>query len=595
VCGVNTDPLCTSSNQYNIDTLNNKCPMSKDMDRFKCRVGFKHYDEYFRLVNTATLSNGVCTENICAYCDCEEDDVTPGFIGMTGRECDIEFTRCPDGVQVCFNGAPCVEVNHKYVCSCPYTTDPVLTYAGEHCEYVASDFCAMSTSYDVSESGRWFCTNNGNCRNGATNPEDICRCKEGYYGLHCEFKEEKPVCDIKCENDGICNTGIKDYSNYDVTLANFLKHGDEETSSYCVCPDGWTGLTCQYRVEECGSSVCLNGASCKSGMGGYYCDCSDVDLTNSDGNVIPYAGTSCERVYTTMCGFDNTGYFCTNGGSCPAELHLPCECPEDFHGPKCEFEGGARKSTCTLGCKNDGVCHFGDGPEITIYDNLNLTMPDIRIGMHCLCPTGYAGYFCENAIDICGNFEHHCQNKGKCVMEGSEYKCDCNTDSSDTPYAGVHCEHRATTFCVRPGASTEFLCTNEGECKEILVPGVKTHPGCICNPEHTGKYCDLNVTKNQGQGIIYEVNTLTKIFLGITIVLTLFGVSIFLTMFIRMKLADSPDRVYTTPDELPPGGVPPEVHIHALNLDNDHDNTLYMGTGYEEEEEEAIDFDKVIC
>jgi len=588
VCGVNTHPICNSTNQKYIDTMNYKCPMSNDLEPYKCRVGFKFYDEYFPNVNTVTLSNGVCTASRCAYCDCEEDEVKPGFVGMTGRECDIEFMRCPEGTQTCFHGAPCVEVKDAYACSCSNTTDSLVQYAGEHCEYVASDFCSInSTLYDVSSSGQWFCTNNGRCRDGITVPEYICRCNEGYFGLHCEFKEEPPVCDITCENGGICSTGIKDFSKYDDALANFLKEGDGENVSYCVCPDGWTGTTCQYRVEECGANACLNGASCQEGMGGEYCDCSDVDLTDAKGNVIPYAGMSCERVYTTMCGFDNSGYFCTNGGTCGAELHYPCECPDGFHGPKCEFVGGTTTptTTCTLGCENDGVCHFGDGPENTIYDSFNLTVPDVRLGMHCLCPTGYAGYLCENEINLCGDFEHHCQNKGQCAREGEEYTCDCNTeDSSDASYAGVHCENRATTYCVGPGASKEFFCTNEGECKEVILVGVTTHPGCICNPEHKGEYCELQVKKRSKSHhpifIVFAI-TVAFVFSG--------SLAMFWVFILRTERIIIPDD-----DQDNTAGEPQEVHVHELDSVKNRDNTLFMGAGYEQEEE-VIDNDKVFC
>jgi len=565
VCGEDTNPICA----FNSDQID--CPMANGHAPYACRYGIKRYRGIFPEVNTDALDE--CDGRSCNYCDCEESDVMREHSGLTGTKCDIEFSICEDGAQVCFHGAPCISVRDEYVCGCPYTTDPLKTYLGEHCEYEASEFCStskLSTSkkFDVSESGAWFCTSNGRCQDGAIDPEEICNCDAGYYGLHCEYKDKRPKCELKCENGGVCDTGIKDYSEYDDAMIGFLTDDDfersfnGETVSHCICPAGYTGTFCERQTKDCGEGVCLNGASCRTGIAGFYCDCTDINLTGPNGKVIPHAGPSCERVASTMCdamdGFPSEEYFCTNGSKCPKDLHLPCICLEGFSGPRCEFKG-VDKKVCSLACENNGHCFFGETPETSPYDSFDISSPSLISGMHCKCPSGYAGFLCETAIEVCGNFEHHCKNSGKCVIEGNEYTCDCDNDSTDTSYAGVNCENPATSFCIGPGASKEFFCTNEGVCVDVVVAGTTAHPGCDCDSGYFGEYCELNDKRNVH-------GTASKAFLGFTIsILGIFG--IFLGGYYYHT--NSPDGGQHNPI-----GVPPD--IHARDCDSGYDNTVYM-------------------
>jgi len=453
-----------------------------------CRVGVKNYENLFPMVNVDQLRGEQCFhEQACAYCDCNEDEVDPGRAGTTGIECDTKFVRCPDGKQVCFHGAPCVEVGEMngYVCGCSYIQDGYNANLGEHCEYLAT-----STCYGRSTFGSYqpFCTNNGECRFGTDGEdEEKCDCKEGFYGVHCEFKKD-PNCDLECKNGGFCNTGADSF------------YREQTSKSYCVCPEGYSGDTCQYTdAEDCRGSVCMNGSTCRSeyvnGNTNYFCDCSNVDKVDEAGNKIPHAGKDCETPATTMCtgqdGYTDEEYFCTNGGTCPTDPHLPCTCPQPFSGSHCEFKGEETKE-CSYQCENGGVCFFGDTPD---YHGVDRT-PIGETEMHCKCPPEYTGLHCENDRIILCDDKHHCENGGKCVQDGDEFTCDC----TGTFHAGSHCELPATTLCGALG-----YCVNGGSCEQSDNLVFKSH--CVCDPPFYGNYCeyeDLGSSAN-------------KVFLGFTI------------------------------------------------------------------------------
>jgi len=579
-----TNPICPSTSRSQL-----QCARGDNNDPLTCRVGTKSYSQLFPQVNIAILSaEQECTGNNCRYCDCEEADVQPGGAGLTGKNCDIEFNLCPDNKQVCFHGAPCMPVKDDYVCGCPYTSDPDRKYIGSHCEYEADKYCPVNNSQltDISKSGEWFCTNNGECIDDETDLEDKCECEWGYYGLHCEYKDEEPDCTLDCENGGTCNTGVKDYTEYDDdNIANFLTDDDFdhfydeefESLTYCICPVGYTGNTCELQIDDCGDGVCLNGATCRLGLSGHYCDCTDIDITDSNGQSISHAGASCERFATTMCdasvdGFPdvlNTEFFCTNGGKCPTDLHLPCNCLRGFSGPRCEFEGvsnqgdtnqGDTKRDCSLKCENGGNCFFGDAPDNSLFDGFDISSPS---GRHCKCPPGYTGFLCETEIEVCGDSDHHCLNNGKCVQDDIGYKCECGTDSSDMPHAGLSCESPATSYCAGPGASKDFFCTNEGVCKDQVLAGTTTHPGCTCDLGYEGKYCELKGNRKNLNG------TASKAFMGFTI--TLFGLfAIFLAVYYsHTEKVRKPDCVHRKLC-----GVPPDTF--SSDCDSGYDGTVFL-------------------
>ena len=91
--------------------------------------------------------------------------------------------------------------------------------------------------------------------------------------------------------------------------------------------------------EECGSGFCHHSSTClelsldEEPFVEHMCDC-----TNAYTEDTYYAGEFCQYASTQFCSDSNDPngrQFCVNGGKCPTESHLPCECPEGFSGPRC--------------------------------------------------------------------------------------------------------------------------------------------------------------------------------------------------------------------------------------------------------------------
>lgn len=100
----------------------------------------------------------------------------------------------------------------------------------------------------------------------------------------------------------------------------------------------------------------------------------------------------------------------------------------------------------------------------------------------------------EDDIVICDD-GHRCENGSMCVQsetdEGNFY-CDCDSASDlNSVYAGLYCEHEATTFCTSEDGkdkSSVAFCTNGSSC--LAITNTKeAHAGCDCLPGYTGDHC----------------------------------------------------------------------------------------------------------
>jgi len=253
-----------------------------------CMYGSKDYQKIFDGSYLPDISSLTRMSKYGMYCDCGEDfDIT----GYTGLYCDVQYDKCPgDNNYICLNGSTCILDSDDptfYICDCAKTSKGGNKFEGTNCQHETTEWCEGDSGYDISESGSWYCTNDGSCRNGETSPVKMCDCNEGFYGLHCEFTEKKE-CTMECENGGLCKHGIKDYSSVtdDTKIIEFLsKKTAYET--HCVCPAGFTGLNCEIAVSDsqCGDGNCFYDAPCVQDT----CDCKSISMVD-----VQYSGDYCE-------------------------------------------------------------------------------------------------------------------------------------------------------------------------------------------------------------------------------------------------------------------------------------------------------------
>jgi len=152
------------------------------------------------------------------------------------------------------------------------------------------------------------------------------------------------ICSLNCANGGFCSL-----YPFGSSLTITATPVDGSLREVCICPLGFTGLTCSEptdSLESCqqheDSHVCRHGGLCRevdvaSDEKEWKCNCEIADGVNS------FAGAMCRQPATEYCNFHGTS-FCTNGGTCvnnlvqaQLESEGECICPPEFTGPHCEF------------------------------------------------------------------------------------------------------------------------------------------------------------------------------------------------------------------------------------------------------------------
>lgn len=299
-------------------------------------------------------------------------------------------------------------------CDCDSTSTGVDIFAGVSCEHKATSFCTIPTKAR-------FCVNGGICQKN-----NVCDCELPWKGIHCELPvlpKDLPddyddsvndvatndnsltECNLKCMNGGTCVQGAKDLGFLHDTIrdvANSNQTHAEDQFAHCACTSGWSGLTCESKIEVCGEDqhFCLHGSKCISDTTvdwGYSCDCSQADFSIGNNNDIHYfAGDSCQYTDSDICTIGNeySGqplYFCVNGGSCNAwvlsdEPDPGCTCPDNYIGPHCEVNTAIGKNRSSgLKVENAGVIAgslvtlLGVLALITSYLGSKLTRKNISV------------------------------------------------------------------------------------------------------------------------------------------------------------------------------------------------------------------------
>ena len=156
------------------------------------------------------------------------------------------------------------------------------------------DFCALNP-----------CGIHGNC-SMTSSSSIVCTCEPGYGGHYCEHQID-PCVNVNCNHGTcektsgrcVCHTGVKGQLCDDVSgICTSIDCGQGTCYPYpgfkegfvCYCQDGRYRSYCNYTIDACASSPCVNGSCINNGPNGYTCKCA----TRYTGNVHSYIDTECK-------------------------------------------------------------------------------------------------------------------------------------------------------------------------------------------------------------------------------------------------------------------------------------------------------------
>jgi EGF domain-containing protein/growth factor-like EGF protein len=138
------------------------------------------------------------------------------------------------------------------------------------------------------------CLHSGSCANVGGTP--VCTCQPGFTGVNCEFDIDECASDPCVHGD--CSDGTNHYD--------------------CTCDSGYTDVNCETNIDECASNPCVRGTCldlvdqflciCPGGFTGDLCD-TDIDECESS----PCAHGTCtnlENAYSCSCDPGWTGPNC---------------------------------------------------------------------------------------------------------------------------------------------------------------------------------------------------------------------------------------------------------------------------------------------
>ncbi|CAG9823468.1 unnamed protein product [Phaedon cochleariae] len=253
----------------------------------------------------------------------------------------------------------------------------------------------------------------------------FCYCIDGYTGIQCQTNWNE-CWSSPCRNGGVCLDGIATFE--------------------CTCPAGYTGRSCEEDINECESNPCQNNGTCIDAQNGYTCNC------------LPgYSGTYCE-IDIAVCNSTNETR-CFNGGMCeegPGDSFW-CQCPQGWGGFLCDTE---LDECASSPCQNGAVCI------------------DLHAEYSCACLFGYTGQNCEEVMQICDS--NPCRNGALCIIEENRSVCYCVPD-----FHGDLCQFQYDECQLGP------KCMNGGTC----IDGIDNST-CSCPPNLTGVLCECLILED---------------------------------------------------------------------------------------------------
>ncbi|KAG5274102.1 hypothetical protein AALO_G00159210 [Alosa alosa] len=129
-----------------------------------------------------------------------------------------------------------------------------------------------------------ICHSGGTCVTGVGENPFICICPDGFTGETCNETETGPCKPNPCKNDGVCE------------VISQTRRGDVFSEYVCKCQEGFDGAHCQNNVNDCAGQPCRNGGVCRDLEGDFNCKCPS-----------PYVGKHCHLRCISLLGMEGGG------------------------------------------------------------------------------------------------------------------------------------------------------------------------------------------------------------------------------------------------------------------------------------------------
>ncbi|XP_022049429.2 nephronectin a isoform X1 [Acanthochromis polyacanthus] len=250
-------------------------------------------------------------------------------------------------------------------------------------------FCSCCLGASAGFDGRWprqMASSNGLCRYGAR--VDCCWGWTRRSWGHCQplFALTHRVVGIRCQPQAVCQPGCK--------------HGDCVGPNKCKCHPGYTGMTCNQDLNECGLMPRPCKHRCMNTYGSYKCYCLNGYMLMPDG--------TCGNART--CGMANCQYGCE-----VLKGEVRCQCPS----PGLQLAPDGRT------CMDVDECAAGTAVCPRFRKCINTFGSYI-----CKCHEGFdlqyinGKYQCID-VDECSLGQSHCSSFATCYNTPGSYKCKC--------------------------------------------------------------------------------------------------------------------------------------------------------------------------
>ncbi|XP_033624614.1 fibropellin-1-like [Asterias rubens] len=369
---------------------------------FECNCSDGYFGELCEVdidfcANLTCANNGTCLDQIDGFhCLCQR--------GFEGVMCDVETDECMS--RPCLHNSTCHDLLANYRCICQDG------YEGTNCE-ADTDECVSSP-----------CRNQSTCVDRAAG--FVCLCQAGFQGILCDIEVDECVSSPCFDNETCidifngyrCDDGMDVCANNPCLNDATCMDGGIDFS--CRCQAGYRGNLCQWYINECESSPCLNG-TCLDLVNGFQCDCAP----GYDGTICEHDVDECANSVCTYgtCVDQINGFVCVCVEECMKGQcdNGQCICESGYEGDDCSVQiDYCRSSPCS-----DGTCvtlvnsfkcecgpfHQGDLCDVLIDNPCSMspcvngeciTSEEQPNGYQCTCKEGFYGFTCDVELGVYG-------------------------------------------------------------------------------------------------------------------------------------------------------------------------------------------------